>query len=146
MKYKYQFINPALLTVILALSLGTISAADTHERSAKPKLGKSALITLSELTNLGDIKLEPGTYQIVHRNSDGDHYLEIRRAPYINGSPQVSSQLFAKVKCAIEQLDKKNGQTAVTSEDLCMGRDVKKIEIHGENAAHVFGREAVPES
>lgn len=146
MRYKYQFINTALLTVILVLSLGTISFADTLEHATKLKLGKTALITLSEPTILGDIELEPGTYQVVHRSSGGDHYLEIRRAPYVNGSPQVSPKLLAKVKCDIEQLDKKNGQTAVTSEDLCMGRDVKKIEIHGENVVHVFVREAVPES
>jgi len=94
------------------------------------KIGKGATVDFSEPHKIGDVILPKGSYRIVHRVSGQDHFVEFKQ---LN-----SDRVIARVNCRIEPLAGKVTDTAVTSTPDQGLLHIAKVEIAGENVAHIF--------
>lgn len=117
----------ALLSGIVALVMlvGVTRAADQQTI----KVGKKGQIVLDKETKVGDATLMAGTYQIQHRVEGADHIVVF------------NSRMGMKpieVKCKLEPLQKKASETAMFLNTADGGPRIVRIEIAGENVAHVF--------
>lgn len=93
------------------------------------KVGKKGEITLDKETKVGDATLMAGKYQIQHRVEGSDHIVVF------------SSRMGMKpieVKCKLEPLPDKASITKVDVDTVNGERRITRIEIAGENVAHVF--------
>ena len=126
----------------LALGVAQVMAADQGQVM---KVGKKGDIHFSEPTTVGTITLKPGNYQLQHRVENGEHYIhftEIKHSPsrdehYARGGVSGAAHP-GEVQCKLEPLDKKVESTAVYVDTEGGARRITKIEIAGENVAHVF--------
>ena len=132
-----------LPSLVAAASLlfyaGIAASAQDHEHAMK--VGKTGEITFDKVTKVGDLTLKPGRYQFQHRVEGADHFVHFtewtKPIPYptSSGSPKAHP---GEVKCTLETLSKKVSATTIflTSEGDEMR--VTKIEVGGENVAHLF--------
>jgi uncharacterized secreted protein with C-terminal beta-propeller domain len=118
----------ALLSLILVLSAGSAIAANQDEMKA----GKKAEIALSSPAQVGDIVLPAGKYVFQHVVSAGQHV-----AVFV-GPMGTASRTTIKVKCTNEVLNQKLTRTSVTVENVDGADKVTRIEIAGENVAHIL--------
>lgn len=95
------------------------------------KTGKTGEITFSQATKIGDVTLPPDTYRFAHRASGDEHFMKF------TGTKGKANEL-REIKCQIELLPQKASQTAVTIADEAGTRRINRIEIAGENVAHIF--------
>jgi hypothetical protein len=95
------------------------------------KIGKKGEVTFSQPTKVGEVLLPAGSYRFLHRVSGNDHFVQFTQTNSRSGD-------FSEVKCRIELLPKKVSQTAtyITTEDGV--RRITRIEVAGENVAHIF--------
>ena len=104
------------------------------------KTGKEGKFTLQEQAQAGNITLQPGTpYVIQHRVIDNVHY--VRFAAGFTGSNETMN--FAPsdigvIKCTVEPLNKKANETRIFTEKRPDGLHITKVEVAGENVAHIF--------
>lgn len=119
---------PFLLAFMCLFS--SLALAAEHEHMMK--VGKKGEVVFSAPTKVGDLTLKPGTYRVQHRVEGEQHFIRFE-ALGASGTPGPG-----EVQCKVEPLSKKVSQTAVytTTEDT--GSRVTKVEIGGENVAHVF--------
>ena len=105
--------------------------AQHQQMSQQIKVGKTGDMRFDEETRVGDLVLPPGEYRFVHRVAGEDHFVQFVRAG-------KSTQLGG-VKCQLEPLAKKASRTAVfATEEGGGARRITRIEVAGENVAHVF--------
>ena len=128
----------AIMASGLFFSVTVAAAADQQVI----KVGKKGEVMLSQETQVGDMTLKAGHYQMQHRVEGSDHmihFTEIRgmHNPSAPGGP-TSETHSGEVKCRLEPMDKKASQTAVTVSTEGGVRRITRIEIQGENVAHVF--------
>ena len=138
---KHLFWKSMFATVAAILLLAaTFSLAAQKEQVLK--VGKKGDISFDTETKVGDLTLKPGRYSVQHRVQGSDHvvhFTEVTKPlPYSGtggGSPKAHP---GEVKCSLEPLKAKAGETAVylANEDGTLR--IKKITIRGENVAHVF--------
>lgn len=137
MKLHLQIVRAVLVFLVLASSF--MFAAGNPETI---KVGKTGDIVLSENTVLGDVTLVPGHYYLKHEVAGSDHFVHFTQQKHVNQHDLTSKMMGAAhpgmTKCAIEPLDKKAQQTAVTIDTADGVRRIKRIEIAGENVAHLF--------
>ncbi len=95
------------------------------------KVGKTGEITFGQETKIGDVVLPAGAYRFAHRTSGDDHFVKFTE---MKGKAQDSSE----IKCQIEPLPQKVSRTAVMTTDEGGVRRITRIEVAGENVAHVF--------
>lgn len=95
------------------------------------KIGKKGEVSFSQPTKVGEVLLPAGSYRFVHRVTGDDHFVQFTQT-----SP--GSRDFGEVKCQIETLSKKASQTAITTRDEDGVPRITRIEVAGENVAHVF--------
>lgn len=128
-----------LLAAVAWISTGTPAlAAHGHDEL---KVGKTGDISFSTETKVGDVTLEPGRYKFQHRVEGENHFVHFtewsKSYPYYetSGAPKAHP---GEVKCKLEPLAKKVSSTTVytTAEDGA--RRVTRVEVGGENVAHIF--------
>ncbi len=108
------------------------------------KVGKMGEMQFSHKTRVGNITLKPGKYQFQHRVEGLDHFIrftELTKATPAGYLPRDHPQPIGQpgeVKCRVEPLNKKIDRTAVYSERENGGYRITKIEVLGENAAHLL--------
>lgn len=132
-----------LLVILAAMvaSLTFINVATAADQQVI-KVGKKGEIQFNQETQIGDLMLKPGHYQMQHRLDGADHvvhFTELKMAhnPYYPSGPTGEAHP-GDVKCRLETMDKKASQTAVTVSTEGGARRITRIEIQGENVAHVF--------
>ena len=135
--------NSLLLTLAVmtaALLLNTAIALAAHEQ-----VGKKGDVTFNEPTQVGDITLPAGHYVFQHRVSGDDHFVHFVGAKEMHhgGSSmtttmQMGSTTSKEIKCRVEPLHQKVKQTAIFSDNSFGARKITRIEVAGENVAHVF--------
>ena len=125
------------LVISLILLASTFAVAG---QTNSIKVGKKGDITLSQETRVGDLTLKPGHYEIQHRVVGKDHMIHFTELkggnPY---SPNPTGTAHpGEIKCRLEPMATKASETAVYTEEEGGMRRITKIEIKGENVAHVF--------
>ena len=121
--------------------LNTIPAvAAKHEQTLK--VGKRGDFTLTTETMVGNMMLKPGRYIIQHRVEGEDHFIHFTEVtgPDVHGTHGggVPKAHPGEVKCKLEPLSKKAEATAVYTDSKGGMNRVTKVEIAGENVAHLF--------
>lgn len=132
------------LLVIVALmvaSLTFINAATAADQQVT-KVGKKGDTLFTEPTQIGDVTLKPGHYRFQHRVEGNDHFvsfteLQMSQANHVTGS-QIGTKKSGEINCRVEPLDKKLTKTAIYSDSSSGVKKVTRIEVKGENVAHVF--------
>ena len=94
------------------------------------KIGKKGEVSFSQPTKVGDVLLPAGSYQFIHRVNGDDHFVQFNQT-------NPGGRDF-EVKCQIETLSKKASHNGITTIEEGGVRRITRIEIAGENVAHVF--------
>ncbi|MEW5976327.1 MAG: hypothetical protein AB1898_11045 [Acidobacteriota bacterium] len=133
-KNRYWLLAFAAITW-LQLSTATSAVAAQHEHGTSTrdqvlKVGKNGDVTFSNETKVGDLVLKPARYQLQHRVDGSDHFVHFTR--------RGSGGMTGEAKCKLEPLGKKATQTKVYSTKENGGYRVTRVEVAGENVAHLF--------
>lgn len=140
MKKRWLLLSMAVMVAATVVLITTVAAAADQQAI---KVGKKGEVMLSQETQVGDLTLKPGHYQMQHRVDGEDHMIHftelkgIHRTPYYPSGPTGTAHP-GEVKCRLEPMNAKASQTAVTMSTEGGMRRITKIEIAGENVAHVF--------
>lgn len=131
------------LSLLFATSLlfytGIAARVHNHERAMK--VGKTGEITFDKETKVGDMTLKPGRYRFQHRVEGADHFIHFTDwttpGPFdhSSGAPKAHP---GEVNCRLEMLNKRVVSTTVFLTSEGDGVRVTKIEVAGENFAHLF--------
>lgn len=122
--------------LVLQLWSGTMAAVRGKERQVI--VGETGVITLKSVTKVGSLTLQPGRYifhHSVHR-SGGRAVHFVMFSPLLKGG--ISPSQPSEQECQLEPLHAKATRTRVFLVDEDGGKRITRIEIKGENVAHVF--------
>ena len=126
-----------LVAIVTSMLFVNVAAAADQQIM---KVGRKGEIMLDQVTKIGDITLKPGEYQVQHRVDGQDHFIQFvafKSAHHLHtawsGTPGIGG-----VKCSLETLPAKASDTRVTIDTAGGERRVIRIQIAGENVAHVF--------
>jgi hypothetical protein len=140
MQKRWLLLSTAVMvTGMLLLSVTAASAADEQV----VKVGKKGEIMFSQDTQVGDLTLKAGHYQMQHRVEGSDHMVHftelkgMHNPPYHTTGPTGVAHP-GEVKCRLEPMSAKAKETAVTMNTEGGVYRIIRIEIAGENVAHVF--------
>lgn len=132
----------ASVAALLILTSGFVKA---QEKEQVFKVGKKGDLHLSEPTAVGDVILKPGHYQLQHRVENGEHYVDFtelkhvgQRQEHYANSGVISAAHPGGAKCKLEPLAKKTDETKIYIDTSSAQRRITRIEIGGENVAHLF--------
>ena len=125
-----------ILTSVTAFLMLTSSFAMAKGKEEVIKVGKNGDITLSQETMVGDVKLPAGDYQVKHRVEGSDHLIHFKQL-YSHKTGGVKAHP-GEIKCKLEPLNQKVTQTAVFLDKEDGTMRITRIEISGENVAHLF--------
>jgi hypothetical protein len=133
--------NSASLFVAVALGLlfsaaSALAAGHDHEM----KIGKKAEKTFSQDTMVGNVTLKAGDYIVQHKVVGEDHFVSFTKVSEgIFGHSGGSREgLPILIKCRIEPLNEKASQTAFYFHPSGGTTSLTRIEVGGENVAHLF--------
>jgi hypothetical protein len=134
----------ALGLFILRLGNGVAVGSQTAEQAIR--VGKTDDITLKSVTRVGRLTLQPGHYILQHRASHGEHAVHfVKFIPYGGGEPGKGRPYYpfgatevGVQQCRLQALPTKVKQTHVFLIDDDGTKQITRIEIKGENVAHVF--------
>lgn len=107
-------------------------------------VGKTDDITLSWMTKVGNLTLHPGHYILEYKSSHGAHAIRfVSFTPYPwsgRGRNYYGSKRtrLGEVECKLEPLNAKIRKTQVFFADENGVKRISRIEIRGENVAHLF--------
>lgn len=134
-----HFMLPLLVAAATLLSYSGAAIAAAHEHALK--VGKTGEVNFNKETKVGDVTLKPGRYKFQHRAVGSDHFVHFTKwgkpnpYGYLMTSPKAHP---GEAQCRLEALSKKVSRATVymTSEGEAMR--VTKVEVGGENVAHLF--------
>lgn len=129
-----------ITTLTLVALLTTVTLASGSDTIVAGKKGE---IIFSEPHRFGETMLPAGHYRIQHRVSGNDHFihfteLKMFRNEHIGRSVDNVKDTYPEVLCKTEPLGRKASQTAVHADDRDGVRQITRIEVRGENVAHIF--------
>lgn len=106
------------------------------------KIGKKGETTFSQETIVGNITLKPGDYVFRHKVVGADHFISFTKVSEadsygVNGGG-IPEGHPGMIKCRIEPLNKKVSETTVYIDTSGGVQRISKIEVAGENVAHLF--------
>jgi hypothetical protein len=131
-----KIINKLAVVISIALTLGASAYAQPNQM----KVGKKGHVTISQEAKVGDTVLAPGYYEIRHRHSATNHYMEFTLVTENNQKMEGQSvydwQVVAKVPCTPESLSTPVARTTaqISGDPVAL----LSLEIRGENVEHVF--------
>lgn len=106
------------------------------------KVGKKGEISFDHETQVGGVTLKPGNYIMQHRVEGEDHFIHFTEVtngiPSSPGTAGVPKAHPGEVKCKLERLQAKSDRTAVYIDNADGVSKVTRVEIAGENVAHLF--------
>ena len=123
---------PLLLPGALFVTLGAWASGGI-------RVGKTASVTFSQETQVGNVMFQPGDYTVRHRVVGTERYMVFQRTDenYYAGTSQDVGKP-QRVECRMEPLGSKVSQTTAIFEPEGSVEKLKKIEIAGENVEHLF--------
>lgn len=139
MRKNSLFLTLAVMAGVLLLNVAFAFAAS----QSATKIGKQGDIYMSRVTKIGDLTLKPGHYEIQHETANGtQHAFSFQQL----GDPDLALQYSdeatigepAMVSCTLETLTARVKHTRVTTVPDGNERRITRVEIKGENVAHVF--------
>lgn len=117
-------------------------AAAPEKAEQALKVGKKMDVEFRVETLVGDMRFQPGRYQLQHRVEGADHFVhftEVTKGYGPSGAGGGATKAHpGEVKCRIETLDKKASRTTVYRVMEGATERVTKVVIAGENVAHLF--------
>jgi len=125
---RLRTLSVVLVAFVLVLATGSAVVANQDQMKA----GKKAEIELTKPSQVGDVTLPAGRYVFQHVVSAGQHI-----AMFV-GPTGTEKATNTKVKCTNEPLKQKVTQTSVIVENVGGVNKVTRIEIAGEDVAHVL--------
>ena len=144
------------IAVVGALLFGTatLTAAQHEHQTTKQSVGQKGDVTFTKETRIADITLKPGRYFIEHRVEETlqprrvmthyVHFTEVTPAEHLKrqaARDAVGEYAVAhpgEIECEVQALPKKASKTTIfTTTENGIPR-ITRIEIAGENMAHVF--------
>lgn len=143
MKNRWLLLSMAVM-LAATLVLGTTVAAAADQQVIK--VGKKGEVTFDQPTQVGDVTLPAGHYIFQHRVSGEDHFIkfagakEMQHSNVTAGMPpmQMGRTTNNEIKCSVEPLNQKVTEQRITISTEGGVRRVTRIEVAGENVAHVF--------
>lgn len=112
-----------------------------QEKKQVLKVGKKGDVFFAETTQVGNVTFKPGHYSFQHRVADGQHFVEFTELQMPQGHHSTESPVSAKkagdIQCTLEPLKAKAKGTSIFFETSGGVRKVTRIEIAGENVAHI---------
>jgi hypothetical protein len=128
------------LSIAAAAFLYTSAMAIAAEHEHAMKVGKTGEVAFSQETRVGDLTLKPGRYQLQHRVEGSDHFIHftelVKNTPlYPTSAPKAHP---GEMKCRLEPMDKKVSQTTIYTTAEGKAERITRVEIAGENVAHLF--------
>lgn len=129
-------ISVAAATILFYMGPTAIAAEHEHVM----KVGKTGEVTFDTEAKVGDLTLKPGRYKFQHRVEGSDHFVQFTEwtKPYTTGSTGTPKAHPGEAKCRLVSLENKASQTAVYSVQEDGAKRVTKVEVAGENVAHLF--------
>ncbi len=105
------------------------------------KVGKKGDIILEQDTQAGDLLLKAGAYKVQHRIEGDRHVLHFTSESDVheNGHTVWPARNWSgDARCSLEPLNSKVENTEVATDKTAGGWRLVKVEIGGENVAHVL--------
>ncbi len=125
----------ALLALLLAAFSIPLVAQHNHQMMQGTQdmkgmihVGKKGAMTLTTPLRVGDTVLKPGNYVFQHKVDGEDHTVIFTKA----------GNEVARVKCKLEQLEKKASRTALYTHDEAGEAILDAVAVEGENFKHVI--------
>ncbi len=143
----YLLLFAAMSWLQLSTSVSALGAQHEHGTQAGKgeqvlKVGKTGEVKFTTETKVGNLTLKPGKYQSQHRVEGSDHFVHFTEVTkgvgYTATGGGVPKAHPGEVKCKVEPLNKKLTQTAIYSKQENGFRRVTRLEVRGENAAHLL--------
>lgn len=137
---KRRSVGSFIATIVCTLAFSTASALAGPQKQMV-KVGKKGDVTLSQEVMFGEAMLKPGRYIFQHRLVGKDHFVWFThlsdKNPYF---PTASAPAGhpGEVKCELEPLNHKAERTAIFLQAEGGMQRITRIEVAGENVAHVF--------
>lgn len=136
---RLRMLAVAFMALTLVVSTGSALAAGAENVI---KVGKKGDVVFSEPTQIGDITLKPGHYLFQHRVAGDEHFVKFTELMMSQGRHPSGMTTGAKdigeIKCTVEPMKSKVTQTAIYSDTSGGVKKITRIEVAGENVAHVF--------
>ena len=142
--------SKALVMAVLGCALlwTATAAAAPGQKEQKLKIGKKAQITLTQVTTVGDLTLQPGKYLVQHRMSGNDHFMHFTLLKPVEDLNMASETMgwytrteevdAGEVKCRIEPAGRTLAATSVPVATEDGAPEITEVAIKGENVVHVF--------
>jgi hypothetical protein len=142
--------SKALVMVVLGCALlwTATAAAAPGQKEQKIKTGKKAEITLTQVTTVGDLTLQPGKYAVQHRMSGNDHFMHFTLLKPVVDLNMVAETMgwytrteevdAGEAKCRIEPAGTTIEATAAPVATQDGSPEITEVSIKGENVVHVF--------
>lgn len=131
-----------MLLALLILQFGVVGFAQASTNQTK--VGKADDVTLSSITKVGNLTLQPGHYILQHKGNLTAHAMHfVSFTPY-SGSGRARTYYgsyrtdVGAAECKMERLNAKIKKTQVFFAEENGVKRISKIEIKGENVAHLF--------
>ena len=143
------------LIAVLILAGSALNAAQHEHKATKVTVGQKGEVTFTAETRIADIMLKPGRYYLDHRVEGttqprrvAAHYIHFTEVtPAEHQKRQAARDTLGKnavvshpgeIECELEALEKRAALTTVFTVEENGVRRITRIEIAGENVAHVF--------
>lgn len=137
-------VSCGVITMVAFIACGAAWAAQEREEPRELVVGETGIVTIQTETRVGNLTLERGRYRLEHRVKDGTHYVKftLLSTPYRSRRKSRGGE----VECRVEPLDTTASRTVIftVSEPLVDEQTrvlfdrMTRIEVRGENVAHVF--------
>lgn len=139
MKKQPLFISVMVAALLFGFSTLTTLAQQQEETIAAQKSGR---FHLGKAARVGDKTLEAGMYQVQHADENGGHIVIFRQVEMgyrgNMGNQKLGAEV-ARVKCTIEAVDKKIGNTRIMiRKNAAGGREAFEVWIRGEKFKHIL--------
>jgi hypothetical protein len=113
-----------------------------HEQSSDVIVGKKGMLHFTTVVKVGEVALQPGMYQVQHVTEGTDHVIVFKevgmQAGYRHGNTPVGKEV-ARVKCTVEPVTKKVGNTKITLRTNAAGeKEVAEVQVAGEAFKHLL--------
>lgn len=122
------------------LYTGATTIAAEHEHALK--VGKTGEVNFDKETKVGDMTLKPGRYKFDHRAVGSSHFVHFtewtQKGTYTYRDLTAPKAHPGEVQCRVEELSKKVSQTTIYTTAEGNAERVTKVEVAGENVAHLF--------
>ena len=117
---------------------GPSRLSSAASREQKVKVGKTVDVTFRGAMIVGDVMFAPGTYELQHRGHGTAHFMRFEALTRTVKGHMLPSGRVYELACQLVTLPRTSRKTTlqIVSEDA--GQRLRRLEIRGENVAHVF--------